>query len=167
MARVFLLNLVLATFWAAIAQAQTPMEFVVDMLIGYAIGFAVLSLFEREYPRRTLRSIGFIIFLIWEVIKSNFILAWYILRPDTRDKLSPAIIAVPLDVDTEIEITILASAITLTPGTLTVDIGYDQEGRRVLFIHELLLDDADEFRRQIKQGFERRILAISKGDAQP
>ncbi len=167
MAMIVLINLLLALFWAAIAQAASPTEFGVDLLIGYLVGFVILALFEPDYPRRSLRSVGYLIFLTWEIIKSNFILAWYIIRPDTRSKLHPAIMAVPLDADTDLEITLLASSITLTPGTITVDVGYDSQGQRVLFVHDLLLDDPAELQRQVKQGFERKILAFTRGNAQP
>jgi multicomponent Na+:H+ antiporter subunit E len=54
-------------------------------------------------------------------------------------------------------LTILANALTLTPGTLTLDISDD---RTTLFVHFMHVDDPEEMRREIKDGFEKRILEI-------
>ena len=73
-------------------------------------------------------------------------------------------LAVPLDVTSDFEIATLASTVTLTPGTLSVDIGRDtQSGQRVLFVHTLFTADPDKLRGRIKDGFERYILEISQG----
>ena len=81
-----------------------------------------------------------------------------------RLKIAPGIVAIPLDVTTDIEIATLASAITLTPGTLSVDVGRDRvTDQQVLFVHTLFTDDPEQLRREIKNGFERNILEISQG----
>ena len=59
-----------------------------------------------------------------------------------------------------IEITTLASTITLTPGTLSVDLGVDEDGRQVLFVHSLFSSEPDAVRDNIKRAFERRIRLI-------
>jgi multicomponent Na+:H+ antiporter subunit E len=71
--------------------------------------------------------------------------------------MRPGIIAIPLDARTDLEITLLANLITLTPGTLSLDVSAD---RRVLYIHVMYIDndDIEAVRRNIKDGFERRVL---------
>ncbi len=78
------------------------------------------------------------------------------LSPNMR--LRPGIIAVPLDLERDWQITLLANLITLTPGSLSVDLSED---RRVLFVHLLELDDPEAARREIKDGFERRIRRLA------
>ena len=56
--------------------------------------------------------------------------------------------------------------ITLTPGTLSLDLG-EREGRRVLYVHNLLMSSPEAMRGEIKAGFERRILEITRGDFAP
>jgi multicomponent Na+:H+ antiporter subunit E len=69
------------------------------------------------------------------------------------------VVAIPLDAKSDIEITLLANLITLTPGTLSLDVSSD---RSVLYIHVMYVDndDLDEVRRKIKSGFERRVLEV-------
>jgi multicomponent Na+:H+ antiporter subunit E len=71
--------------------------------------------------------------------------------------MNPGIVAVPLDATSDAEITLLANLITLTPGTLSVDVSSD---RKVLYVHVMFVTDADLFRRQVKEGFERRVMEI-------
>jgi multicomponent Na+:H+ antiporter subunit E len=68
-------------------------------------------------------------------------------------------VAVPLDVKTNLEITVLSSLISLTPGTLSLDVSED---RSHLFVHAMYIPhgDADRLRNEIKMGFERRVLKI-------
>jgi multicomponent Na+:H+ antiporter subunit E len=71
--------------------------------------------------------------------------------------MRPAIVAIPLDLRSPLAITLLAQMITLTPGTLSLDVSSD---RRVLYVHSMYVDDIDAFRRSIKDGFERRLLQV-------
>jgi multicomponent Na+:H+ antiporter subunit E len=70
-------------------------------------------------------------------------------------ELRPGIFAYPLKVDRNFEITLLANLITLTPGTLSVDVSSD---RKTLFVHAIDCSDPDQTRRDIADGFERKIL---------
>ncbi|MGV6888441.1 Na+/H+ antiporter subunit E [Rhodophyticola sp. SM2404] len=58
----------------------------------------------------------------------------------------------PLDVQSEMEVLLLTNMISLTPGTLCLDV---TEDGKTLYIHAMFGDDPDEIRRQIKQGMER------------
>ena len=69
--------------------------------------------------------------------------------------LKPGIFAYRLKVDRDFEITLLANLITLTPGTLSVDVSED---RQYLYIHAIDCSDPDATRKDISDGFERRIL---------
>jgi multicomponent Na+:H+ antiporter subunit E len=69
----------------------------------------------------------------------------------------PGIVAVPLDLETDLQITLLATCITLTPGTLSLHVSED---RRTLYVHAMYIDDPDQLVREIKQGFEQRIREI-------
>ena len=98
----------------------------------------------------------------WQVWISALTVASYVLRPGTVFR--QAVVAVPLDVSEPLEITVLASVITLTPGTISVNLGRDSQDRQVLFVHALMLDDPETLKMQIKNTFERRILSISRGN---
>jgi multicomponent Na+:H+ antiporter subunit E len=71
--------------------------------------------------------------------------------------MRPAILAIPLDVKTDLEITTLANLITLTPGTLSLDVSSD---RKVLYIHAVYVHDVPAFKKYIKDSLERRVREV-------
>ena len=68
--------------------------------------------------------------------------------------MRPGIVAIPLDIERDIEITLLANMITLTPGTLSIDVSND---KRILYVHGMHVQDLEEFKREIKDGFEKLV----------
>lgn len=73
--------------------------------------------------------------------------------------ICPGVIAIPLDARTDVEITMLANLITLTPGSVSLDLSED---KRTLYVHAMYIDDADvdAYRRSVKEGLERRVLEL-------
>lgn len=132
-----------------------------DSLIAFVGAYFVLGVIDRRYLGALFWSIVFVLYLIWEILLSNIGLAWLIIQP--RPKLDPGIIGVPLELKSGLEITMLASAITLTPGTLSVDLGTGDDGRSILFVHNLKVRDPEAYRQSVHRGFERLILRITRG----
>jgi len=99
--------------------------------------------------------IRFIIYIFWEIIVSNFRVAYDVITP--RSKAKPGVISIPLELDTPIKITLFANIISLTPGSLTLEISEDH---RTLFVHAMFVDDVEALRNEIKEKFERPILEI-------
>ncbi len=102
--------------------------------------------------RRLFAFLSFTLFLAKELLLANLHVARAILAPNAR--LKPLIVAVPLSLTRDLDITFLANLITLTPGTLSLDVSED---RKVLWVHALHAEEPDALRREIKDGFERRI----------
>ncbi|MBX3025261.1 Na+/H+ antiporter subunit E [bacterium] len=103
--------------------------------------------------RRIGRGIGFACFFARELLLANLRVAWLVLS--SHRHLRPAIVAVPLDVRSDLAIQTFAATITLTPGTLSIDVASD---RRTLYVHVAHVgDDVDAFVRDLKGTFERRI----------
>ena len=69
--------------------------------------------------------------------------------------LKPGFFAYELQTDRDMEITLLAGLITLTPGTLSVDVSDD---KKYLFIHGVMIDDLMAIRSDIANGFERKVM---------
>jgi multicomponent Na+:H+ antiporter subunit E len=92
---------------------------------------------------------------ISELLLANLRMAHDALTP--RHRMSPGIIAVPLDVQSDAEIALLSALITLTPGSLALDVSTD---RRTLYVHAMYVDSPEAFRRRIKDGFERRVREV-------
>lgn len=154
-----LLNIALASAWVALTGVFNP----TNLLIGFGLGYGTLFVARRalgpsSYFLKVRQVIEFTLFFLWELLLANLRVAYDVLTP--RHYMQPRIIAVPLDARTDAEITALAYFISLTPGTLSLDVSAD---RRVLFIHAMYAPDADAVRREIKQGFERRLLELMCG----
>ena len=108
-----------------------------------------------HYGQRMARVGGLLLFFLWELLKANLRVAYEVLTPGFRFR--PGVIMIPLDARSDAEITLLANLISLTPGTLSLDVSAD---RRVLYVHAMFIDDPERVKRQIKQGFERRVIEV-------
>lgn len=153
---IFMLNTLLALAWIALTGTFTPVNFA----IGFALGFGLLWFTQRltvpsNYFRKVPQVIGFALFFLGELVKANLRMMIVVFSP--RLSIRPAVVAIPLDVRSNAEITLLANLITLTPGTLYLDVSQD---RCVMYVHTMHVDDLDTFRRSIKEGFERRVMEV-------
>jgi multicomponent Na+:H+ antiporter subunit E len=101
------------------------------------------------------QAISFLGFFGWQLVLSNLRVAYDIVTP--RHHMRPGVVAIPLDARTDAETITLANLITLTPGTLSLDVSPDH---RVLYIHAMYIDDLETLRRGIKEGLERRVLEL-------
>jgi multicomponent Na+:H+ antiporter subunit E len=108
-----------------------------------------------RYVVRLLRMLSLAALFVYELFVSAFRVALLVLRPDMRSHLKPGIIAFPLTITRDAEITLLANMITLTPGTLSVDVSDD---RKVLYVHAISVSDRDALVRDIAGGFEKKII---------
>lgn len=154
--RYFIANLLLALLWAAGTATFSLSRLVTGFVIGYlvlSLGQPVLG--ESRYFRKSLALGRFLGFLAFEIVKANLVLAHDIVTPTHR--LEAGVIAVPLEARTPFEITALANLITLTPGTLSLDLSEDL---RTLYVHAMFPGTADEARRRITEGFERKLLEL-------
>jgi multicomponent Na+:H+ antiporter subunit E len=132
-----------------------------DYLLAFVVGAIVLSFSDRRYGRFLLNIARLVLYLIWEIILSSLSMVRLVLQPTPQ--LDPGIIAVPLDIDTDLEITVLATCIALTPGSISIDLQRNGQDRPRLYVHYLVVGDPDALRASIKSGFEHMILQISRG----
>jgi multicomponent Na+:H+ antiporter subunit E len=153
----FAANILFAVAWAALIGPFTP----TNLAAGYIVGYAALLIATGgrvEYFRRSRSAMGLALYTVYELASANLRVAWYTVS--RLSDLKPAILAVPLEENlTDAEITLLGSLITLTPGTLTMDVSPD---RSAMYIHFMHVDDADEAIAEIKSGFERRVLEVTR-----
>lgn len=152
----FFLHILLTLAWLALTGKFTATNFVV----GFALAFPVVWLSQRGeatffYLIRIRRLAGFAAFFLWELVKANLRVAHDVLTP--RHHMRPGVVAVPLELQTDMQILVLTTLITLTPGTLSLDVSTD---RRTLYIHAMYIDDVDQFREAIKEGYERRVREV-------
>ncbi|MXY25537.1 MAG: sodium:proton antiporter [Acidobacteria bacterium] len=151
--KLFQMNLLLAGGWCALFGTFDLGTF----LWGFLLAFAALSLSspmlgQTAYFKRVLLAARLGAYFLYELTVSSFQVAWDVITPSHGS--SPGIIAVPLDIEEPIQITVLANLISLTPGSLSLDVSPDG---KTLYVHEMFVDDPDETRRRIKTGFERLV----------
>jgi len=150
----FLLNLFLALGFSAVRGQFT----LTGLLAGFGVGYLALWITKPLYPRATYfvrlpRVLHLTGYFIYQLIVSNFRVMWEVITP--RHSSRPGIIGIELDARTDLEIMLVANMISLTPGTLSLDLSDD---RRVLYVHFMFLDDPAAARQDIKEGLERRVL---------
>ncbi len=131
--RFFLLNIFLAMIWTMLQGRLSAADFIA----GFALGYLVIGLIQRllgsgNYSQKVVQVVRFVAFVAWDIFTASLALAWLMLQPKPR--LSPAVIAIPLDVKTDLEIVLLANLITLSPGTLSVDVSSDNS---TLYVHTI------------------------------
>jgi multicomponent Na+:H+ antiporter subunit E len=149
-------NVVMAVVWAAAMGKLSVANLGVGFMLGYAVLYLACDVLgTRKYCGRLPRIGELLLFFLWEVLVANLRVARSVLSPSFR--MRPGIIALPLDVETDGEITMLANLITLTPGTVSLDVSPD---RKLLYVHAMYIDDEEQLKRRLKQGFERRLLGV-------
>jgi len=154
----FMLNLFLALGFSAVRGQFT----LTGLLTGFGVGYLALWITKPLYPRATYfarapRVLHLAGYFIYQLILSNFRVMWEVITP--RQSSRPGIIGIELDARTDLEIMLVANMISLTPGTLSLDLSDD---RRVLYVHFMFLDDPVAARRDIKEGLERRVLEVMR-----
>lgn len=149
----FLLNLLLAIAWAGLNGQFTPEYLFTGFFLGYVMLFISRRALRCEhYVTKVPVVLRFALYFAYELLTANIRVAWEVITP--RFRMNPAIVAIPLDLTRDFEITLLAQLITLTPGTLSIDVSTD---KRVLYVHSMYVTNVDDFRLSIKNGFERQV----------
>jgi multicomponent Na+:H+ antiporter subunit E len=150
----FVFNLLLAIVWAAITGSASFL----NLVFGFVLSALALAIVRESYGGvlylgRIGRFLALLLLFLRELAKSAWAVAVIVMSP--KMDVKPGIFAFPLTVDRDFEIMLLANLITLTPGTLSVDVSDD---RKTLYVHALDCSDPEAVKRGIAEGFERRIL---------
>ncbi len=151
------INLILTLVWSGLLGGIT----LANLVSGFLVSYILLWLVTRGqrghdgYFGKLPRVFGFVGYYLWELVKSNAIIAYDVLTPTHHMK--PGVIGIPIEAKTDLEITVLANLITMTPGTLSLDISPD---RKTLYVHAMYIHDPEALRRDIKENFEPRVLAL-------
>ena len=151
------INILLAFIWAHVTGEFTLGSFATGFLLGYIVLFIASPVLDSgSYIRKFPLVIWLFVYFLKELFLSSIRVAIDVLRPGSF-KMHSGVIGIPLDVKTDFEITLLANMISLTPGTLSLDVSED---RKTLFIHAMYVDndDVESVRSVIKNGMERMVI---------
>lgn len=155
---IFAINIALAFAWAGLTSSFTLPSLVVGFTLGYAALWLAQPLFSEPsgYFLRTWRVLKLAVLFLYELIVSSLQVVWDVLTPDHKSR--PRIIEMPLEVEGEFAILLVTNLISLTPGTLSLDVSPD---RKRLIVHAMFADDPDavvagmkNFERWVKEALE-------------
>ncbi|MHA7880673.1 MAG: Na+/H+ antiporter subunit E [Saccharospirillum sp.] len=155
----FTLNIVLAASWMLINGNFSIFNF----FVGFVVGFLSLSLTQAttgklSYGRQTWAALRLLAFFLKEVVITSIKVVWDVLTPTHLS--DPDIIRYPLDAKSDLEIMLLANMISMTPGSLTLDVSED---RTCLIIHAMFAEDKEAVIEELKTGLEKRLLEVTRG----
>lgn len=154
----WMINIALALGWASLFGEFSAL----NLFVGFVLGYIILTIHQRvvgesTYYLKVRQAVILFVVFVYALIVSSLTVAAFVLLPWRVPK--PAIIAVPLDAKTDFEIVILGNIISLTPGTLTLDVAPD---RSCLYVHCMDAPNPEELKADIKRQLERPLLELMR-----
>ncbi len=151
-----LLSILLWVMWLLLQQSLAPGDVLLGALLAIVIPLLTEPFWEPQpMLRHPLLLARYFIRVLGDIIVANLHVSKLILDP--RGRMRPTFVEYPLELHEAFPITILASTITLTPGTLSANLRLD---RRTLVIHALNVSDRDALIAQIRERYERPLKEI-------
>ncbi|MEO0999826.1 MAG: Na+/H+ antiporter subunit E [Pseudomonadota bacterium] len=141
--------------WAALMGSLAPATLITGFLLGYGVLWLLQPLVgtSDSYVLRVYYWVKLAVLFLYELVVSSMQVVWDVLTP--THLATPAIIEMPLDVKTDAGILLVTNLISLTPGTLSLDVSDD---RRTLLVHAMFAEDPDRIREELKSGMERWVM---------
>lgn len=151
-----MLSLVLAATWLLVANTVTIGHLLLAALLGLVIPWITWRFWpDRPHLARPGRIPAYIGRVLADIVIANFEVARQVLGPVRS--LQPTFVEVPVDLADDFALTIFASTVSLTPGTVSADVSDD---RRWLLVHALHADDPEEVARTVKARYEAPLKEI-------
>jgi multicomponent K+:H+ antiporter subunit E len=151
-----LLTPTLALIWVLLVNSLSPGQALLGLLLGWAIPIFTLRFWpERVHIARPLTLLRFIGVVLYDILVANFNVAWLILRGPKQ--LNPGFVVVPLELTSDLGISLLANTVSLTPGTVSSWLSPD---RRSLVVHALDVGDPEALSTTIKRRYEAPLREI-------
>lgn len=130
------------------------------LVLGFILSIGICRLvapMSDDHPRvkKPFRALRYLLIVLWDILLSNFEVAVRVLSPNSS--LCPGVVALPLELEGELPLSILASTISLTPGTVSIDFSEDMKW---LYIHVLHMKTEEEVVESIKQRYEAELMEI-------
>ena len=150
------LSVVLALGWLMLQQSLAVAQLITAGVLGWGLPQLVDSfLGERLQVRNWRAALRLLFIVLWDIIVSNIVVARIVLSPTSNPQ--PAWVPIALDIQHPTAITLLATIITTTPGTVSCIV---DEKRRMILVHALDCDDASAMAAQIKERYEKPLKEI-------
>lgn len=158
MALQIVLNGVLAIMWMFLISDWTLAGF----LGGYIVGLLMIIMLRRFFDRpiyliKVWAIIKLLLIFLHELVLSNITVIRQVLSPKLN--IQPGIFALHTELETDFEVMLLANLITLTPGTVSLEVSPDQKR---IYIHAMDIDQAKKEVRAAKRRFEKAIKGVTR-----
>ena len=151
------LNIMLAFLWSALTGQFTLENITTGFILGYIVLYILRGVFgSGQYFSKGAQLVWFVAFFLWELLIANLRVARDVLRPGPL-RIRPRVIAIPLELRGDVPVTLFANLLSLTPGSLSLDVSDD---RKTLFVHVIHAPDEEVMKRDIKRGFERQVVNL-------
>lgn len=158
MAFQIIVNLIISFMWMFLSETYTFASFVTGYLLGLLLIVILNKLVPGKlYVDKLVKIISLILLFIRELISSNISIVKLVYT--RKPEFEPGIFAMPTELKTDWEITLLANLITLTPGTLSIAISDDNSQ---IYVHAMNIDEVDEEIHSIKSTFEKAIMEVTR-----
>lgn len=133
--------------WILLTLSFNPQELLAGAVVSLGVAMLTARFFIHEdplylfNPQKLLNLILYLFVFLKELFKANIDVAKRALNPNLP--VNPGIVKVPVDVESEYGIAMLANSITLTPGTITMDIA-EEKGQNYFYIHWIDVASKDQ-----------------------
>lgn len=144
------ITLAIIGLWMVLAASPSLGNLLLAIALGVSIPWLTQSFWpDRPHVARPLVGIALFTRVVADIIVANWEVARLVVGP--LDRLRPAFVDVPIDIENPFVATLLASIVSLTPGTVSIDI---DRATRVLHVHALNVADEAELIATIKRRYE-------------
>jgi multicomponent K+:H+ antiporter subunit E len=145
-----LLSVTLVAIWLLLVNQVSVGHLVLGVVLGVAVPLYTARFWpDHVHVRRPLVLLRFIAVVLYDILVANVAVARLILG--RQERLQPAFLVLPLRLETDVAISVLANTISLTPGTVSTFLSAD---RRCLIIHSLHTTDPEEVLATIRERYE-------------
>lgn len=151
----FIANLTLAFLMANLLADNSLKSIAIFMAIAFVMTWPLRNSFgQSNFHDRVIRILGLAGFFLYDLLVSSFKVAYDVVTPTLLSR--PRFLVIPLDAKTDTEIMLTANLISLTPGSLSVDIC---PNKKHLLVHTMFAGQSEaDMRAELKGGMEKRVI---------
>jgi multicomponent Na+:H+ antiporter subunit E len=153
-----LINLFVAFLWMFFQDSWSVLSFFSGYLVGLFVVFSMRRFFSTRFYLFTLLAIfKLIAVFIRELISSSFLVIKQVIRP--KINVTPGIFTLETDLEGNLEVTLLSLLLTLTPGSVVMEVSDDA---KVLYIHAMDIPESSDSVIKSTKTFEKAIKDVTR-----
>lgn len=136
----------LVAVWVVLWSDVTVANLLSGVVVALAVTMVTDTTRDGELLFRPLRAAHFALYFAYKLVEASVIVTLTVIAPANRTRAG--IVAVPLTSCPDALVTLIADTISLTPGTLTLEVRRDP---LVLYVHVLHVHDVEQVRRDVRK----------------